>query len=143
MWVRTLPLPFVWHSSLDGVSHVELNATGIVHITGCNIAAELVHHSDSFTFISIVLQKERVKRKTRWAMHSVHLTVWPSGLRRYVKAVVRKGVGSNPTAVICVSRGSLALVFPCCPASRESEMHQHNAIWIVKMTRERFERPTF
>ena len=26
-------------------------------------------------------------------------TVWPSGLRRHVKAVVRKGVGSNPTAV--------------------------------------------
>ena len=27
------------------------------------------------------------------------LTVWPSGLRRCVKAAVRKGVGSNPTAV--------------------------------------------
>ena len=26
-------------------------------------------------------------------------TVWPSGLRRCVKAAVRKGVGSNPTAV--------------------------------------------
>ena len=28
------------------------------------------------------------------------LTVWPSGLRRWLKAPVRKGVGSNPTAVI-------------------------------------------
>ena len=28
------------------------------------------------------------------------MTVWPSGLRRQFKALVRKGVGSNPTAVI-------------------------------------------
>ena len=28
-------------------------------------------------------------------------TVWPSGLRRWLKAPFRKGVGSNPTAVIC------------------------------------------
>ena len=27
-------------------------------------------------------------------------TVWPSGLRRWLKAPVRKGVGSNPAAVI-------------------------------------------
>ena len=27
-------------------------------------------------------------------------TVWPSGVRRWLKAPVRKGVGSNPTAVI-------------------------------------------
>ena len=26
-------------------------------------------------------------------------TVWPSGLRRWLKAPVRKGVGSNPTVV--------------------------------------------
>ena len=26
---------------------------------------------------------------------------WPSGLRRWLQAPVRKGVGSNPTAVIC------------------------------------------
>ena len=31
-------------------------------------------------------------------------TVWPSGLRRWLKAPVRKGVGSNPTAVICYPR---------------------------------------
>ena len=30
-------------------------------------------------------------------------TVWPSGLRRWLKAPVRKGVGSNPTAVTLVS----------------------------------------
>ena len=27
-------------------------------------------------------------------------TVWPSGLRRWLKAPFRKGVGSNPTGVI-------------------------------------------
>ena len=27
------------------------------------------------------------------------MTVWPSGLWRWLKAPVRKGVGSNPTAV--------------------------------------------
>ena len=32
-------------------------------------------------------------------------TVWPRGLRRWLQALVRKGVGSNPTAVI---KGSLA-----------------------------------
>ena len=30
----------------------------------------------------------------------ISLTAWPSGLRRQLKALVRKGVGSNPTAVI-------------------------------------------
>ena len=31
---------------------------------------------------------------------SISLAGWPSGLRRRVKAAVRKGVGSNPTPVI-------------------------------------------
>ena len=31
-------------------------------------------------------------------------TVWPSGLRRWFQAPVRKGVGSNPTAVISLPR---------------------------------------
>ena len=30
---------------------------------------------------------------------TVFRTVWPSGLRRWLKAPVRKDVGSNPTAV--------------------------------------------
>ena len=29
----------------------------------------------------------------------LHMTVWPSGLRRWLQAPIRKGVGSNPTAV--------------------------------------------
>ena len=28
------------------------------------------------------------------------LVGWPSGLRRQLKALVRKGVGSNPTSII-------------------------------------------
>ena len=31
-------------------------------------------------------------------------TVWPSGLRRWLQAPVRKGVGSNPTAVTCLCK---------------------------------------
>ena len=35
-------------------------------------------------------------------------TVWPSGLRRWLQAPVRKGVGSNPTAVIFIFLASAA-----------------------------------
>ena len=34
------------------------------------------------------------------------MTVWPSGLRRWLQAPVRKGVGSNPTAVTLLARAS-------------------------------------
>ena len=37
-------------------------------------------------------------------------TVWPSGLRRWLKAPFRKGVGSNPTAVNAAS---------CCSATAD------------------------
>ena len=33
-----------------------------------------------------------------WNRHA-SMTVWPSGLRRWLKAPFRKGVGSNPTGV--------------------------------------------
>ena len=36
-------------------------------------------------------------------------TVWPSGLRRWLQAAVRKGVGSNPTAV---KQGEVLLLHP-------------------------------
>ena len=36
---------------------------------------------------------------------SIVKTVWPSGLRRWLQAPVRKGVGSNPTAVTLLARG--------------------------------------
>ena len=41
------------------------------------------------------------------AMTSEYMTVWPSGLRRWLQAPVRKGVGPNPTAV---TRGIRELV---------------------------------
>ena len=43
----------------------------------------------------------------------LNMTVWPSGLRRWLKAPFRKGVGSNPTAVTVspgVTRGPAARV---------------------------------
>ena len=39
----------------------------------------------------------------------MHPTVWPSGLRRWLQAPVRKGVGSNPTAVILCKRHAALL----------------------------------
>ena len=33
-----------------------------------------------------------------------NMTVWPSGLRRWLQAPVRRGVGSNPTAVTLLCR---------------------------------------
>ena len=38
-------------------------------------------------------------------LRNIVKTVWPSGLRRWLKAPVRKGVGSNPTAVTLLARG--------------------------------------
>ncbi len=42
------------------------------------------------------------------------LTLWPSGLRRNVKAVVFIGVGSNPTGVIFLVEGSTTLLPQAC-----------------------------
>ena len=39
----------------------------------------------------------------------MNLVTWPSGLRRQLKALVRKGVGSNPTAVKLFCRGPILL----------------------------------
>ena len=47
-------------------------------------------------------------------------TVWPSGLRRWLKAPVRKGVGSNPTGVKLHS----AAHFPRAPAARQGTQAQ-------------------
>ena len=44
-----------------------------------------------------------------WVRACLHTarTVWPSGLRRWLKAPVRKGVGSNPTAVIILCKDDM------------------------------------
>ena len=39
-------------------------------------------------------------QRSFWNVKRNGKTVWPSGLRRWLKAPFRKGVGSNPTAVI-------------------------------------------
>ena len=41
-------------------------------------------------------------------------TVWPSGLRRWLQAPVRKGVGSNPTAVILIGVLGDDAMRACC-----------------------------
>ena len=40
------------------------------------------------------------EHRTGLPISSLIRTVWPNGLRHWLKAPVRKGVGSNPTAVI-------------------------------------------
>ena len=46
-----------------------------------------------------ILQVIPVSRFISWLRCLPNMTVWPSGLRRWLKVPVRKGVGSNPTAV--------------------------------------------
>ena len=43
-------------------------------------------------------QLQQIVLWVRACLHTAR-TVWPSGLRRWLQAPVRKGVGSNPTAV--------------------------------------------
>ena len=47
----------------------------------------------------IKIKKERFKCLIKWYTVD-ELVGWPSGLRRQLKALVRKGVGSNPTSII-------------------------------------------
>ena len=54
--------------------------------------------------------------------HSIE-TVWPSGLRRWLKAPVRKGVGSNPTAVTFDYTGT-----PFSPQPSLDPLHRRQAL---------------
>ena len=76
------------------------------------------------------------------------MTLWPSGLRRWLKAPLRKGVGSNPTAVtfrVCATthlwqrRGSICLNVVL--RARWTQRHhrtraecrlQRSAVWLAK-----------
>ena len=53
-------------------------------------------------WLSVILMYELLAPLTSLLIR----TVWPSGLRRWLKAPVRKGVGSNPTAVISLALAS-------------------------------------
>ena len=68
-----------------------------------------------------------VSKKKAWAV----MTVWPSGLRRWLKAPFRKGVGSNPTGVIlkkCIAwvrTPQLSLFYVCATAESQEDKTQH------------------
>ena len=47
----------------------------------------------------------KAAKQIAWCQKMLPRTLWPSGLRQWLKAPFRKGVGSNPTAV------TLALVY--------------------------------
>ena len=55
----------------------------------------------------------------------VATTVWPSGLRRWLQAPVRKGVGSNPTAVILL-RLYAALPLPVHVNAKDERERQNH-----------------
>ena len=46
-----------------------------------------------------IIVERRVRHIVTACFATCSRTVWPSGLRRWLQAPVRKGVGSNPTAV--------------------------------------------
>ena len=48
-----------------------------------------------------------------------NMTVWPSGLRRWLQAPVRKGAGSNLTAVSSLQQS-------CAAVSPTTELNQHS-----------------
>ena len=51
------------------------------------------------------------------------MAVWPSGLRRWLQAPVRKGVGSNPTAVMFPAV-AISLYAYCCALQLSCKMPQ-------------------
>ena len=58
-------------------------------------------------------------------------TVWPSGLRRWLKAPVRKGVGSNPTALNAY-RFKLHSAFTCTQGELNRAMGGHRARLLLR-----------
>ena len=62
--------------------------------------------------------KNRCLKLLKWqgqtmAKFMLAQTVWPSGLRRWLQAPVRKGVGSNPTAVtLCAFAETCSRTWP-------------------------------
>ena len=104
-WGQTLPcLNRVWWVGLRRVCEQRLadlreRATRkmALRATGWLVMCVCVRMRDYVTCV-----KEIVRCGYAICMHI--RTVWPSGLRRWIKAPVRKGVGSNPTAVIVHSR---------------------------------------
>ena len=58
------------------------------------------------------------------------MTVWPSGLRRWLQAPVRKGVGSNPTAVSSLQQSCVAV----CPTTKQNQHFCQNVAYVVLST---------
>ena len=58
-----------------------------------------------------------LRRSYAWH-EKINMTVWPSGLRRWLQAPVRKGVGSNPTAVSSLQQR-------CAAVSPTTKLNQH------------------
>ena len=57
-------------------------------------------------------------------------TVWQSGLRRWLPAPVRKGVGSSPTAVSSLQQSCVAV----CPTTKQNQHFCQNVAYVVLST---------
>ena len=57
------------------------------------------------------------------------MTVWPSGLRRWLKAPFRKGVGSNPTAVTFFSSRSQVRALVPGPRKKHDTVSERLRRW--------------
>ena len=78
------------------------------------VRAGVVSNPIAFVCARLSNSTVHLSQKGRAQSKVEYMTVWPSGLRRWLKAPVRKGVGSNPTAVIpspddYLSRGGLSM----------------------------------
>ena len=69
------------------------SARDMVHIVWCGHLSPAV--SIGFLNAGVHPEQDAVWHVTFWLPE----TLWPSGLRRWLKAPFRKGVGSNPTGV--------------------------------------------
>ena len=102
----------------DGCSVLQLDALP----TELWPALESGAHSVN-AFSQLCYSSRRGPESQMYRMHqrrfSKQPTGWPSGLRRWLKAPVRKGVGSNPTAVTSFHKkiGTVRGLFTCCGMS--------------------------
>ena len=91
--------PWMWSSHHGGTTPTAL------HTTVCFHTCKLCSQSNVYTY-----EEKGVNTPTPFSGQALIKTVWPSGLRRWLKAPFRKGVASNPAAV--TSPGSSLLLRP-------------------------------
>ncbi len=80
------------------------------------------------------LEQRRAKAVPGAATCNWQRTLWPSGLRRWLKAPFRKGVGSNPTGVIFIWVSRVRRPASFCFSTFFSSHRSRRAIMIYHVT---------